>query len=876
MSAHQHQKDGSIQVNHPADLANSALGFCGAMVEPENSNATVEYERTTPWKDVWQVSRHATVLDYDASPYSNVLSPYQRAPSEGSDTSEGTLVGDDMLDLNTQKAGFRKYTTIQDESNLMAGGKKNRLFNKSVEETYPLNGEEHIDLTQDVPETTYQMKNLVPIGGRFANEEEIGHAILNPIVLEGDGNESDSTGLNSFTTQKGHAVHDLTREHIIDLDQQEYHLFDFEDIYASATPPPEPARRRSSSTRRGSIVYPARNQPIVAPFIELSKYNHLGNELYATRTVSMKDGDFLRITAIVKNLETGEVTLRGHNFVRNSSMNGLLMSKINEVCWHVSVELDDPRPPLEQAILEIPVGDAADLRDLRLTNQSFPALRFKTSNWTKEQLKDKTKIRDEEVLVARWRYTCTYSNAKDRHNNRFQEMALEHLRHEHLEELGWATLGVSDDDRRYTFRGETVRGGDHRPTHSGKPPIIHLDTDDNHSTGHQVLSRQHHNRSKSRPATQKPPRLCIDLTDNQDSLRRRFSRAGLEPKQHKPAPVKRSQGQKYTYNDMFCGAGGATRGASMAGLHISAGLDMDKNASESWRANFPGATMYQMWVDAFVQMATTTKAYLKCDILHLSPPCQYFSPAHTVAGKNDSMNLASLYSVDVLIKACKPRLVTLEETFGLLIPRFRPHFNAVVGMITQEGYSVRWKVSALAKWGLPGRRQRLIMIGSCPGEKLPTFPPYTHSETGEDGLKPFNTVKDALARIPKNASHHNVAGAIQRDFAPWDSNRILNACITTSGGVGNYHPSGLRDFTLREYAALLGFPPDHQFVGTGIKRQIGNAVPPVIAKVLFEHLRKALEEADGVVDEVVVLDDEESPRKSLNLGSKTQEIIDLD
>ena len=79
--------------------------------------------------------------------------------------------------------------------------------------------------------------------------------------------------------------------------------------------------------------------------------------------------------------------------------------------------------------------------------------------------------------------------------------------------------------------------------------------------------------------------------------------------------------------------------------------------------------------------------------------------------------------------------------------------------------------------------------------------------------------------------------------------------MTTSGGQ-NYHPSGTRDFTLREYASLQGFPLNHVFRGTGIKKQIGNAVPPCVAKVLFESVKRDLDRADGIVEvrETVVLD----------------------
>jgi DNA (cytosine-5)-methyltransferase 1 len=80
--------------------------------------------------------------------------------------------------------------------------------------------------------------------------------------------------------------------------------------------------------------------------------------------------------------------------------------------------------------------------------------------------------------------------------------------------------------------------------------------------------------------------------------------------------------------------------------------------------------------------------------------------------------------------------------------------------------------------------------------------------------------------------------------------------MTCSGGQ-NYHPCGTRDFTIREYACLQGFPPNHLFRGSYVKKQIGNAVPPSVAKVLFESIKKALDRADGIVEEheVIVIDD---------------------
>ncbi|EKD14577.1 uncharacterized protein L3040_000099 [Drepanopeziza brunnea f. sp. 'multigermtubi'] len=324
------------------------------------------------------------------------------------------------------------------------------------------------------------------------------------------------------------------------------------------------------------------------------------------------------------------------------------------------------------------------------------------------------------------------------------------------------------------------------------------------------------------------------------------------PPEPKP-PVNRTAGQTYTYGDAFCGGGGSSRGATMAGLRLRWGFDFNKHACLTWRTNFPFAHCHELPAHEFVDLSKTDSNpdAMKVDILHLSPPCQFFSPAHTIEGTDDEMNTASLFAVQEVIEVARARIVTLEQTFGIACSRFRFYFNALIQMFTTHDFSVRWAIVPLAQWGLPQRRQRLIIIASCPGEPLPLMPPPTHSATGPIpplNLPPFVSANITLASIPYNASDHDIRSVIwdpERYQTPWDGTKILPRAMTTSGGQ-NYHPSGKRDLTLREYASLQGFPPKHCFRGTYVKKQIGNAVPPVVAKVLFGHLKGSLEREDGV------------------------------
>jgi DNA (cytosine-5)-methyltransferase 1 len=167
-------------------------------------------------------------------------------------------------------------------------------------------------------------------------------------------------------------------------------------------------------------------------------------------------------------------------------------------------------------------------------------------------------------------------------------------------------------------------------------------------------------------------------------------------------PIKRVPGQMLTFGDAFCGAGGTTRGAVMAGLKIKWGFDFWDNACTTWKANFTEATCYCVSSDEFVSMAQNPRGddldEIKVDILHLSPPCQYFSPAHTVNGVDDEMNIASLYAVLEVVKVVKPRVVTLEQTFGILGARCRWYFSSVIHMFALLRFSVRWAIVPLSTW----------------------------------------------------------------------------------------------------------------------------------------------------------------------------------
>ncbi|KAF8449940.1 S-adenosyl-L-methionine-dependent methyltransferase, partial [Terfezia claveryi] len=296
---------------------------------------------------------------------------------------------------------------------------------------------------------------------------------------------------------------------------------------------------------------------------------------------------------------------------------------------------------------------------------------------------------------------------------------------------------------------------------------------------------------------------------------------------------------KYTFGDAFCGAGGMSRAAEMAHFRVTWGVDCDEPAIQAYQMNFPAATPYHTHVD---QLLRTLDGSILVDVLHISPPCQPYSPAHTVAGKNDESNEAALFAITGLLEASRPRFATVEQTDGILHHEFLP---ALLSPFLDKGFSVAYRVLYGSEYGVPQLRKRLVVIAAGPGETLPSWPTPTHYTcVPEPNLLPTPTIHDIVSQIPLDATEHEFR-PYQIPRLPKDPHRQCRT-LMAGGSDQEYHPSGLRPFTIREKACLQTFPYDHAFSGscTTKQRQIGNAVPPLLGRAILNEVRKALEEAD--------------------------------
>ncbi|KAL8996729.1 MAG: hypothetical protein Q9169_003844 [Polycauliona sp. 2 TL-2023] len=145
----------------------------------------------------------------------------------------------------------------------------------------------------------------------------------------------------------------------------------------------------------------------------------------------------------------------------------------------------------------------------------------------------------------------------------------------------------------------------------------------------------------------------------------------------------------------------------------------------------------------------------------------------------------------------KPRIVTLEQTSGLMRKgKHSQNFDKIIKQFIIRDYDVRWKIVDMAEFGLPQYRNRLIMIASCPGEPLPSFPEPTHAGTpGNSGLVPFTSVNKAISMIRPGETHHTASQNYKGRGGAYDGNKPLANILMTEGAKVP-HPSGKRPYSI--------------------------------------------------------------------------------
>ena len=308
-----------------------------------------------------------------------------------------------------------------------------------------------------------------------------------------------------------------------------------------------------------------------------------------------------------------------------------------------------------------------------------------------------------------------------------------------------------------------------------------------------------------------------------------------------------------TFVDLFCGAGGLSKGLEMAGLQGICGLDWFKEAGMTYKRNFDHPFIdadikQQKSKDLFYKTVKEQLAGRQLNVVAGGFPCQGFS----MAGNrivDDPRNSLYLEMLDI-VNNLRPEYVICENVKGL-----RSMLNGgVERKIMQDykaiGYEMNVTTLCAADYYTPQKRERVIFIGNRIGSKnyhpKPMLTPDEYVTTGQAiGDLMHHPEDEAFNHVPtkhkpemaKRMLELEEGQSLYKGYSdawkkcPWDE---ASCTIKENHGGVNIHPKLPRVLTAREMARLQSFPDDFIFEGKKNKQlvQIGNAVPPLLGKAI--------------------------------------------
>lgn len=271
--------------------------------------------------------------------------------------------------------------------------------------------------------------------------------------------------------------------------------------------------------------------------------------------------------------------------------------------------------------------------------------------------------------------------------------------------------------------------------------------------------------------------------------------------------------------DLFCGMGGASLGLKQAGYNVL-GVDFWKHAVNTHNANGMPALMKKISVDT--DWNNVFGNYGDADLLWASPPCQSFSQANSHgSGHEDSRN--GFPAAIGAIKALRPRVVVFENVKGITSANNISTFMSYMNDIKSLGYSVSWQILNAAAYGVPQSRKRCFLVAR--NDQDPKFPAMSDKiVTMAEGLGRNNLPKWAMEK-PSTT----IVGSFKPEMVAPPTWR------KAGDGPRQNQPDAV-EISLQEALVLQSFPKDYKVCGpkTAQWLQVGNAVPPKIARLLAE------------------------------------------
>lgn len=353
---------------------------------------------------------------------------------------------------------------------------------------------------------------------------------------------------------------------------------------------------------------------------------------------------------------------------------------------------------------------------------------------------------------------------------------------------------------------------------------------------------------------------------------------------------------KHTVVDLFSGCGGFSYGFQQAGYHVIIGVDNNKIALDTFGMNHENSKtlLLDLHEDSSIEKIVHAKGNQLVDVIIAGPPCQGFSLTGS-RKENDERNTL-FNAVFRLAKKVNPKVIIIENVQGLLTLYKGKAKKDIINLCEELGYNCTPKLLYAPDFGVPQIRKRVFFVALKKELGVFEFPKPTHlpndyvgcknaigdlpdlekSYGAEEmkydkkaasyyqkmmregsnviknhiGTKHSEHVIDVISQVPEGGNHKDLPPGVgdSRKFneawTRYDSKKPSKTIDT--GHRNHFHYKWNRVPTVRENARLQSFPDKFIFSGTKTQqyRQVGNAVPPLLGKILGTQLLNYLLDED--------------------------------
>ena len=351
---------------------------------------------------------------------------------------------------------------------------------------------------------------------------------------------------------------------------------------------------------------------------------------------------------------------------------------------------------------------------------------------------------------------------------------------------------------------------------------------------------------------------------------------------------------KHSVIDLFSGVGGLSLGFRMAGYDVLLANEIDSSIAEAYTKNHPETKMINADITS-LDIGSVFGEYVdKIDVVIGGPPCQGFSQKGQRKTINDPRNFLFRYFFEV-VKYVRPRFFVIENVPNILTAENGFFKQEIAAIFHNIGYNISCAVLNAADYGVPQNRHRAFIVGNRIGAEF-VFPvPKNYKVTIWEAMSDLNYLnsgegmaeepyridpeseyqklmrRNSLRLYNHQATNHSALALKKLELIPpeGDKSSLPENMLTKSIYSGTWcrmrtdgqsvtittrfdtpssgqftHPFLNRSITVREAARIQSFPDDFVFYGNkgSQMKQVGNAVPPLLANAVAERIKEYLGE----------------------------------